>query len=268
MFYKSQNKLNTNRSIIIMLKILVICLINVIIIGYLYIRIKFQFWSLQPVFHIYDINHWLCTNKIIQPQLPGINKYINFKNINTYNNKQLPSSIKEECAAFISDNYLRSKLVNYLPTEEDIFSYLSCSVGGSFVTTYRDYNKRENNLIGVITARPLFITFPGISPLMVNYIDNLTVRKDRRKEGIAPQLIQTHHYNIRHQEKNVKICLFNQLFGGETLLSLDDRPKNKVIVNVAQTLPVFQHLVQDDTSSFPLIDLTVVIRLNREIVLS
>lgn len=210
MSYKSQNKLNTNRSIIIMLKILLICIINVIIIGYLYIRIKFQFWALQPVFHIYDINHWLCTNKIIQPQLPGINKYINFKNINTYNNKQLPSSIKEECAAFISDNYLRSKLVNYLPTEEDIFSYLSCSVGGSFVTTYRDYNKRGNNLIGVITARPLFITFPGICPLTVNYIDNLTVRKDRRKEGIAPQLIQTHHYNIRHQEKNVKICLFKR----------------------------------------------------------
>lgn len=193
-----------------MLKILLICIINVIIIGYLYIRIKFQFWAIQPVFHIYDMNHWLYTNKIIQPELPRLNKYINFKNINTFNHKQLPAQIREECAAFISNHYLRSKLVNYLPTEDDIFSYLSCSVGGSFVTTYRDYNVRENNLIGVITARPLFITFPDTSPLMVNYIDNLTVRKDRRKEGIAPQLIQTHHYNIRHHEKSVKICLFKR----------------------------------------------------------
>lgn len=210
MFYKSQNKLNTNKYVIIMLKILLMCIINIIIIGYLYIRIKFQFWAIQPVFHLYDINHWLYTNKIIQPELPTINKYINFKNITTFNHKQLPDHIQEECSAFISNHYLRSKLVNYLPTEDDIFSYLSCSVGGSFVTTYRDYNVRENNLIGVITARPLFITFTGTSPLIVNYIDNLTVRKDRRKEGIAPQLIQTHHYNIRRQEKNVKICLFKR----------------------------------------------------------
>lgn len=193
-----------------MIKILLICIINIIIIGYLYLRIKFQFWAIQPVFHIYDINHWLYTNKIIHPELPRINKYINFKNIHTYNHTQLPPNIREECASFISNNYLRSKLVNYLPSEEDIFSYLSCSVGGSFVTTYRDYNVRGNNLIGVITARPLFITFKGSSPLIVNYIDNLTVRKDRRKEGIAPQLIQTHHYNIRHQEKCVQICLFKR----------------------------------------------------------
>lgn len=193
-----------------MLRIILICIVNVIVIGYLYIRIKFQFWTIQPVFHLYDINHWLFTDKIINPRIPIINKYVNFTNIHTYNNKQLSAPIRKECATFICNNYLRSKMVNYSPSEEDIFSYLSCNVGNAFVTTYRDVQLKDNPLLGVITARPIFITFSGKSPLLVNYIDNLTVKKDKRKQGIAPQLIQTHHYHIRNQDHSVKVCLFKR----------------------------------------------------------
>ena len=191
-------------------KIILSCILCVIIIGYLYIRIKFQFWAIQPVFHLYDINHWMCSNKIINPNLPLVNKYVNFKNIYTVNNKDISPSLRKQCASFIFDNYLRSTLVNYSPTEEDIFDYLSSTYGNSFISVYKDYHLSENNVIGVITARPLFITFKNRPHLMVNYIDNLTVRKDRRKEGIAPELIQTHHYNIRNSDTNVKICLFKR----------------------------------------------------------
>lgn len=193
-----------------MLQILLIFIVNIIVIGYLYIRIKFKFWAIQPVFHLYDVNHWLFTDKIINPELPSINKYINFVNIHTYNNKQLPASIRKECATFICNNYLRSKMVNYSPSEEDIFAYLSCNVSNAFVSIYRDIRHKDKPLLAVITARPIFITFLDKSPLLVNYIDNLTVKKDNRKQGIAPQLIQTHHYNIRNQDPSVKVCLFKR----------------------------------------------------------
>lgn len=190
-----------------MLKMILIIIVNILIIGYVYIRTTFQFWAIQPVFHLYDIHHWINTDKIINPQLPIINKYVNFKHINTINNKNMHQDLRKECASFIFNNYLRSKTVNYSPGEKEIFSYLSCSIGNAFVTMYRDDTK---NLIGVITARPIFITFSNKSPLLVNYIDNLTVRKDKRKLGIAPELIQTHHYNIRHLDTSVKVCLFKR----------------------------------------------------------
>ena len=55
--------------------------ILIIIIIYVYIRLKFGFWALQPVFHIYDIGYMLKAPGIINDNLPEKNKYINFKNI-------------------------------------------------------------------------------------------------------------------------------------------------------------------------------------------
>jgi hypothetical protein len=44
----------------------------------------------------------------------------------------------------------------------------------------------------------------------VYYIDYLCVNKLHRKKGIAPQIIQTHHYNQRHINKNIVVSLFKR----------------------------------------------------------
>ena len=50
---------------------------------YIYIRVKFGFWAIQPVFHIYDLGYMIKSPGIINHNLPGKNKYTNFKNIET-----------------------------------------------------------------------------------------------------------------------------------------------------------------------------------------
>ena len=40
-------------------------------------KIKFHFWSVQPVFHIYDLQHWCNPYKVIETELPTVNKYVN-----------------------------------------------------------------------------------------------------------------------------------------------------------------------------------------------
>jgi len=50
---------------------------------YGYLRAKFGFWALQPVFHIYDIGYFFYKPGIVQHELPEKNKYTNFKNIET-----------------------------------------------------------------------------------------------------------------------------------------------------------------------------------------
>ena len=46
-----------------------------------YIKIKYKFWSRQPVFHTYDLHHWLHPKGIINPELPNSDKYCNFISI-------------------------------------------------------------------------------------------------------------------------------------------------------------------------------------------
>ena len=47
----------------------------------MYIKIKYRFWSAQPVFHIYDFHYWLFSPDYINKSLPEKNKFTNFKNI-------------------------------------------------------------------------------------------------------------------------------------------------------------------------------------------
>ena len=49
----------------------------------MYIRIKYPFWALQPVFHFYDIYYWFINIGIIRHELPEKNRYVNLKNIKT-----------------------------------------------------------------------------------------------------------------------------------------------------------------------------------------
>jgi len=41
-------------------------------------------------------------------------------------------------------------------------------------------------------------------------VDYLCVDKQKRKSGIAPQLIQTHHYNQRHATKEIVVTIFKR----------------------------------------------------------
>ena len=54
-----------------------------IMLFFIYIRLKYKFWAIQPVFHFYDIYYWFKNVGIINKELPKKNKYTNFTNIVT-----------------------------------------------------------------------------------------------------------------------------------------------------------------------------------------
>lgn len=196
-----------------MIKLIFITLFVLLIIIFIYFKIKYQFWSIQPVFHIYDLHFWLFPNQIVNPSLPKINKFVKLLDVETFNIKNCPSDILTDACLFIKENYLRSKYAEYLPNEDDIISYLQTQNNNSFLSIYWDNPITKSNIIGTITARPMYITFKNNNKnknFIVNYIDNLTVKKSLRKNGYAPRLIQTHHYHIRHLNLHNKICLFKR----------------------------------------------------------
>ena len=201
-----------------MLQYIALGIILLIISIFIAIRLKFQFWSIQPVFHIYDIHHWLFSNKIIDNELPKINKYVKLLDIETYDVKKAPRDLVVKSCSFLADHFLRSKYMEYIPKESDIMDYLATHNGVSFISVYGKptelYSEKEiitdREIEGVITCRPLHVKLKNQPEFTVNYVDNLCVHGSSRKKGIAPRLIQTHHYHIRHLNEKVKVCLFKR----------------------------------------------------------
>jgi hypothetical protein len=71
----------------------------------------------------------------------------------------------------------------------------------------------DAKIIGLITSRTLNVSINNgnnAAKFKAYYVDYLCVDKQYRKKGIAPQLIQTHHYNQRHINKNIVVSLFKR----------------------------------------------------------
>ena len=76
----------------------------IIFVFYIYIRLKYGFWVLQPVFHIYDLGYMIKSPGIIDSLLPIKNKYTNFKDIDTIIINDLTSIQKERFINLIKYN--------------------------------------------------------------------------------------------------------------------------------------------------------------------
>ena len=183
-----------------------------------FIKIKFHFWSAQPVFHIYDLQHWLRPNRVIETTLPKINEYVNLINIRTESILDMSEDDVSQVASFIRKNYLRNKEAEYIPEEKHIVQYMKGSNHPSYISVYRRPNLLDSNvksgseldILSVITARILHITLKSVGSFPLYYIDNLCVNPAMRKKGVAPKAIQTLHYHLRRRDEDVKTFLFKR----------------------------------------------------------
>ena len=80
-----------------------------------------------------------------------------------------------------------------------------------------DVNKKgtieDSKIISVMTSRPLKVVINNgnnDAHFDAYYVDYLCVDKRYRKNGVAPQIIQTHEYNQRMLNKKIKVSLFKR----------------------------------------------------------
>ena len=195
-------------------------IIMIIVIFFLYIRLKYKFWALQPVFHFYDVYYWFINVGVIRKELPEKNKYVNLKNITTKVFEDIDELTKKQIVSLIRLNYLRNGENVFNPKKENIDSYF---IGHNAKTFWSYFSEKEilidnktgkiieeNKIIGVMTSRPLHVKINKGSSFDVYYVDYLCVNKDWRKKNIAPQLIQTHEYNQSYNNKNICVSLFKR----------------------------------------------------------
>ena len=195
----------------------------IIFLIYIYIRLKYGFWVIQPVFHVYDFGYMIKPPGIIDSSLPLKNKYTNFKDIDTIVVSDLTSIQKQRFVNLIKNNYLQNKDNIFSPQSENIFPYFIGHNDSSFVSFYYkndsmvDLKKgtiiEDRKIFGAMTSRPLSVTINNgnkDAKFYAYYVDYLCVDKLYRKKGIAPQIIQTHHYNQRQLNKKIVVSLFKR----------------------------------------------------------
>ena len=205
---------------------ILLIIIIIILFIYGYIRIKYGFWAIQPVFHVYNLSYMIFPPGIINHELPIKNKYTNFKNIDTIIFDKLTKLKAAKFINFIKSNYLQNNDNVFSPKSGNIVPYFKGHNTFSFVSFYTEDSIlvdltqkssvpdiiQDKKIVGVMTSRPLYISINGKKggDFSAYYVDYLCVDKNYRKKGIAPQIIQTHHYNQRHNNKNIVVSLFKR----------------------------------------------------------
>jgi len=202
---------------------IILSVITLAFIIYIYMRLKYGFWFYQPVFHIYDLKYYFFPPGIIEHSLPEKNKYTNFKSIETMPFDKVSDLTINKFINFIQIHYLQNKNNKFMPQKNNVLPYFSNISGKAFFTFYyediilQDYKTNETfkdkKIISVMTSKPLKVVINnGASDANfdVYYVDYLCVDKEYRKRGIAPEMIQTHHYNQRHLNKEISVSLFKR----------------------------------------------------------
>jgi hypothetical protein len=195
----------------------------IIFLIYIYIRVKFGFWAIQPVFHIYDLGYMINPPGIINHILPAKNKYTNFKNIETILYSEASEVKINRFINLIKLNYLQNKDNIFYPSYENINPYFLGHNDKSFISFYNEDNVMvslkkgttvtDSKIIASMTSRPVHVMINNgdkDATFDAYYVDYLCVDKQYRKKGIAPQIIQTHHYNQSHINKKIVVSLFKR----------------------------------------------------------
>ena len=209
--------------------------------GFLYFmfKIKSRFWSIQPVYHLYDFHYFFYKPQIIMNELPQKNTYIDFKNtkyisindVEDYSKNKEKQHYINSVIKLIQDNYYSNtdkefKENKYHPDKLSIISYLENNSKQSFITMYfnKQYDinhsiKQDNNNTGIIetnelsaciTSKIINIFFKNNTFIQAYYADNMVIDKKHRKKGIAEKLIQTHLYYQMHGTQSIKVSLFKR----------------------------------------------------------
>lgn len=200
---------------------LIIVIIGLIVAAY--IKSKFKFWTLQPVFHVYDLKYYFFGHGIIMNELPPKNKYCNFKDIETLTYGHNMSDHKlTKFIHFIIKNYLQNKENKFMPKKENIKAYFEGHNMPAYFSFYTEpemiMDSKKGTIVegkklkSVMTGRPIHVVINNSKGAIFDayYIDYLCVDRNSRKSGVAPQTIQTHEYNARHLNKEIAVSLFKR----------------------------------------------------------
>ena len=187
-----------------------IVFVTIMILFYGYVKVKYRFWSIQPVFHAYNILYWMRPPGLIENRFPKKNKFVNTRDIFFRDFSTVSKDTIQESVSLIQNHYLKLKDAHYYPEESNFIPYFRGHNDPSFLSTYfyQDHLKNKE-IIGTMTTRPLSIRLFN-KQTKIYYVDHLCVHGGYRNKGYAPELIQTHNYHQCHANPKIMCSLFKK----------------------------------------------------------
>ena len=204
-----------------------------------YIKIRYPFWNIQPVYHYYDF--WVPINRepyIVYKYRPILTKFCDFVRIKTFLFSELTEEQLHTLTDLIQCFTIYSDKILYVINKENISTYLTGQNATSIVSFYKDVDYVEikdasnNNLVhvdsqigtfmteykGCITSRliKIFVTYNNLS-YDAFYIDYITIHRDYSDPLLSRKLLQSHEYNQQVLNPAIKISILRKeidLYGG------------------------------------------------------
>jgi hypothetical protein len=162
-----------------------------------YFKLRFPFWSKQPIFYYHDLKNLFFPQGVIEASLPNftnkIDKSIDFKKAEALTNEEITS-----LTTLLNNNFMTEPHEKYIPSSDFIMDHLLCKNIASNVSLY--YEKVYGDLIGLMTSSSKKLYKKELE-LDIGYIDNLCVDKKHRGKNVAGKLIQTHYVRERYLQK-------------------------------------------------------------------
>lgn len=184
---------------------------------YIYVKLRYPFWSSQPVLHTYDWwRRYLCkTPYIIQSSPMKLNKYYSDENVKTISYPKLSSKSLKKIRDFLQAHYIPSDAFLYTITRKHINTIMNGHNRKCYVSTYLFQTSPESDfqIGGCAFSKPIDIQFRLNNGEEVkesaNMIDYLCVHRDKKSEKIIRPLFQTHEKNVRI-DSGIPISIFKK----------------------------------------------------------
>ncbi len=213
---------------------ILITIILILVTIFVYIKLAFPFWNIQPVYHSYDFWRALYSRPfLIQKRflMNHINKYHDFKQVETVAFVDATDKQKKTFVNALQCFLLPSEHSVFVFNNENLETYFGGHMFSSYLSFYTqpNYTKihESNEPVGCISSRSGKIYIRNSIELPIYYIDFLCIHREANYKKISRTLLQTHIYKqqlLEHIDtsrhvgyKSIMISLFRRekelLFG-------------------------------------------------------
>lgn len=193
------------------------------LIPFIYIKIKYPFWSHQPVFHSYDIFRcWAKQPYIIHSGPPMKTKYLT-QNVVTKDFLDMGQDELEQLENLLQSHYIESDQVFTQISKQEVQEDFVGHSNASYISFY--YNKQfvydkdmnppiqeKNTCIGALTSRSMKIYYHYGVPheQYVYFWDYLCTHREFQDKFLGRNLIQNHERHQRLHNKEICSSLFRR----------------------------------------------------------
>ena len=219
-----------------MLHFIALIITFIILFYFAYIKLKYPFWSSQPVYHNYDVLRSMYNNPfIINKHTPMKTKYYDPLQVKTYTYSECENIHKNDILNLIQCYYINSDKILHNISMKDMECYFVGHSEAAYVSIYSEkrydqiYDASGSSITssfvpsGCITSRKSnFWYFTGnkhtnYNELLIYFIDYLCANRNGTQKKIYRNLLQTHEFNQRINNPNIQCSLIKkeiELFQG------------------------------------------------------